>query len=89
MKDLLLQVDPLQFKEASPFGTAIYGLLVLALIVAVIFLWLLVNKKDAQYKELAEKALVVMTEVKGQMSYFSEHGKIVINKLDDILNQKK
>jgi hypothetical protein len=35
---LLQAIDPLVFQDATPFGTAIYGLLVLALIGAIIYL---------------------------------------------------
>ena len=87
MIDLILQVDPNLFKDASPFGTAIYGLLVLALIAAIIYLIKKLDSKDKDYKDLAEKTMVVITEVKEKILDIRDHRATVITKLDDLYKE--
>lgn len=90
---LLQAIDPLVFKDASPFGTAIYGLFVLALIGAIIYLVRKVDSKEKDYKDLAEKTMVVITEVKEKMLDDKDYKAMIVNKLDDlyrvIINLKK
>jgi hypothetical protein len=90
---LLQAIDPLVFKDASPFGTAIYGLFVLALIGAIIYLVRKVDSKEKDYKDLAEKTMVVITEVKEKMLDDKDYKSMIVNKLDDlykaIINLKK
>lgn len=81
--NILLQ-DPTIFKEASPFGTAIYGLFVVALIGAIIYLVKRMDKKDQEYKELAEKILVLATEIKSGILDVKDHRVEVITKLTQI-----
>lgn len=81
--NLLLQ-DPTIFKEASPFGTAIYGLFIVALVGAIIYLVRKLDKKDDEYKELAEKTLVVVTEVKAGILDVKDHRAEVLNKLNNL-----
>ena len=82
--NLLLQVDPTIFKDASPFGTAIYGLFIVALGVAIIYLVKKMDKKDQEYKELAEKILVLATEIKSGILDVKDHRVEVITKLTQI-----
>jgi hypothetical protein len=84
---LLQTIDPLVFKDASPFGTAIYGLLVLALIAAIIYLIKKLDSKDKDYKDLAEKTMVVITEVKEKILDIRDHRATVITKLDDLYKE--
>ena len=70
---LLQTIDPLAFKDATPFGTAIYGLLVLALVGAIIYLVKKLDSKDKDYKDLAEKTMVVITEVKEKILDIRDH----------------
>ncbi len=81
--NILLQ-DPTIFKEASPFGTAIYGLFIVALIGAIIYLVKRMDKKDQEYKELAEKILVLATEIKSGILDVKDHRVEVITKLTQI-----
>ena len=84
---LLQAIDPLVFQDASPFGTAIYGLLVLALITAIIYLIKKLDSKDKDYKDLAEKTMVVITEVKEKILDIRDHRATVITKLDDLYKE--
>jgi hypothetical protein len=84
---LLQAIDPLVFQDASPFGTAIYGLLVLALIAAIIYLIKKLDSKDKDYKDLAEKTMVVITEVKEKILDIRDHRATVITKLDDLYKE--
>ena len=87
MTQLLLQVDPNLFKDASPFGTAIYGLFVLALIGAIIYLIKKLDSKDKDYKDLAEKTMVVITEVKDKILDIRDYRITVVNKLDELYKE--
>ena len=84
---LLQTIDPLVFQDATPFGTAIYGLLVLALIAAIIYLIKKLDSKDKDYKDLAEKTMVVITEVKEKILDIRDHRATVITKLDDLYKE--
>jgi hypothetical protein len=84
---LLQAIDPLVFQDATPFGTAIYGLLVLALIAAIIYLIKKLDSKDKDYKDLAEKTMVVITEVKEKILDIRDHRATVITKLDDLYKE--
>lgn len=67
MKELLLQVDTAQFSGASPLSTAVYGILVAILVAAVLYLAKQWAESRKEYKELSEKTLVVLTEVKDKV----------------------
>ena len=84
---LLQAIDPLVFQDATPFGTAIYGLLVLALVGAIIYLVKKLDSKDKDYKDLAEKTMVVITEVKEKILDIRDHRATVITKLDDLYKE--
>ena len=84
---LLQAIDPLVFKDATPFGTAIYGLFILGLIAAIIYLIKRIDAKDKDYKDLAEKTMVVITEVKEKILDIRDHRATVITKLDDLYKE--
>ena len=84
---LLQAIDPLVFQDASPFGTAIYGLFILGLIAAIIYLIKRIDAKDKDYKDLAEKTMVVITEVKEKVLDIRDHRATVITKLDDLYKE--
>jgi hypothetical protein len=84
---LLQAIDPLVFKDATPFGTAIYGLFILGLIAAIIYLIKKLDAKDKDYKDLAEKTMVVITEVKEKILDIRDHRATVITKLDDLYKE--
>ena len=88
MIEIPLQVvDPSIFKEASPYGTAVYGLLVVALVAALIYLDRKLTNKDKDYRDLAEKTMIVITEVKEKILDIRDHRITVINKLDDLYKE--
>lgn len=87
---ILLQ-DPTVFKDASPYGTAIYGLLVLAGVFVIYYLAKQVEKKetliankDSEYKQLAEKTMVVLTEVKEKVLDIRDYRATVFNELKEL-----
>ncbi len=63
----LLQIDTAQFSGASPLSTAVYGVLVAVLVAAVLYLAKQWAESRKEYKELSEKTLVVLTEVKDKV----------------------
>ena len=104
--NILLQVDPEHFKQATPYSWGIYTVLVTCLAAAIVFVWrYFVNvikdikkeKTDAEIyyqkkieeleasgKELAEKALIVITEVKVGILDVKDHRIEVISKLNNL-----
>lgn len=98
MIDILLQADPTIFKDATPYSSAIYGLLVVGCGFIIYYLAKRIDKKeaqtnalialkDAEYKELAENTLVMITEIKEKILDIRDYRATVLAKLDDLYKE--
>lgn len=64
MKNLILQIDSATLSGATPFSTAIYSVMVAILIAAIVWLAKQWSDSRKENKELTEKTLLLIGEIK-------------------------
>ena len=106
MIEILLQIDPNQFKEATPYSWGVYGILVLGLVAALIFVtkYFVIELrektkehalreaeykakleiKEKEYKEVAEKSIIVLTEIKEKVLDIKDYRITVLGEFAEI-----